>query len=120
MTYASIVPGQRDASSAEEAGTSFPIHEVGRNADIFPPEAGRLLQANSALNLYNYHLHSNGREIKAHLEFGFKFFPTGYKPLYRRARFALGNGIDIDVKPNQAKAYQGKNARQSPPVFGEN
>ena len=36
---------------AEAEGTSWPIHEVGRNADIFPPEAGRLLAANSALAL---------------------------------------------------------------------
>ena len=46
----------------DEGGTSWPIHEVGRNADIFPPEAGRLLAANSALALTAGHLHSNGRE----------------------------------------------------------
>jgi len=33
--------------SADEGGSNWPIHEVGRNADIFPPEAGRLLAANS-------------------------------------------------------------------------
>src|SRR5262249_57550671 len=76
--------------------------EVGRNADIFPPESGRLLQANSALSLDAGHLHANGRETKAHLEFAFKLFPNGYKPLYKRASLRLGNGIDIDVKPNQA------------------
>jgi hypothetical protein len=103
MTYSSIVPGQHDAGSAEEGGTSWPIHEVGRNADIFPPEAGRLLAANSALSLTAGHIHPNGRETKAHLEFAFKFFPQGYKPLYRRSSLRLGNGIDIDVQPNQAK-----------------
>jgi len=97
------VPGERDANSADEGATSWPIHEVGRNADLFPPEAGRLLAANSALSLTAGHIHSNGRETKAHLEFAFKFFPTGYKPLYRRSSLRLGNGIDIDVKPNQAK-----------------
>ncbi len=102
MTYVSLVPGQADASSAEEAATSWPIHEVGRNADIFPPEAGRLLAANSALSLTAGHIHSNGRATQAHLEFAFKFFPKGYQPLYRRSTLRLGNGIDIDVKPNQA------------------
>jgi hypothetical protein len=102
MTYVSLVPGQGDASSAEEAATSWPIHEVGRNADIFPPESGRLLAANSALSLTAGHIHPNGRETKAHLEFAFKFFPKGYQPLYRRSTLRLGNGIDIDVKPNQA------------------
>jgi mono/diheme cytochrome c family protein len=104
MTYVSLVPGQADpnASSADEGATSWPIHEVGRNADIFPPESGRLLAANSALSLTAGHIHPNGRETKAHLEFAFKFFPKGYQPLYRRSALRLGNGIDIDVKPNQA------------------
>jgi hypothetical protein len=75
---------------------------VGRNADIFPPEAGRLLQANSALSLDAGHIHANGRATNAHLEFAFKFFPQGYKPAYRRSNMRLGNGIDIDVMPNQA------------------
>jgi mono/diheme cytochrome c family protein len=99
MTYSSVVGGERGA--AEEASSSWPIHEVGRNPDLFPPEAGRLLAANSALALSAGHLHSNGRETKAHLEFAFKFFPRGYKPLYRRSALRLGNGIDIDVKPNR-------------------
>jgi hypothetical protein len=100
MTYSSVVPGERGGDNAETE-TSWPIHEVGRNADVFPVEAGRLLAANSALALSAYHLHSNGRETKAHLEFAFKFFPKGYKPLYNRANFRLGNGVDVDVKPNQ-------------------
>jgi len=76
MTYSSLVPGQRGSDTPEaEGSTSWPIHEVGRNADIFPPEAGRLLAANSSLALSAGHVHSNGRETKAHLEFAFKFFP---------------------------------------------
>ena len=100
MTYESIVEGERASSGANEGGGSWPIHEVGRNADIFPPEAGRLLAAHSSLSLNAGHLHSNGRETKGHLEFAFKFFPKGYKPIYKRASMRLGNGIDIDVRPN--------------------
>jgi mono/diheme cytochrome c family protein len=102
MTYSSIVPREPGAIGADEGGSSWPIHEVGRNADIFPVEAGRLLAANSSLSLSAYHLHANGRETKGSLEFAFKFFPKGYKPLYRRSSLRLGNGIDMDVKPNQA------------------
>ena len=99
MSYSSVVPGE---SVDGERSTIWPVHEVGRNADIFAPEAGRLLMANSALSLDNYHLHPNGRETNAHLEFGFTFFPKGYTPLYRRSGLRVGNGIDIDMKPNQA------------------
>jgi hypothetical protein len=96
------VAGDRaDVAEAEASATSWPIHEVGRNADIFPQAAGRLLAANSSLALNAYHLHANGRQTKAHLEFAFKFFPRGYKPEYRRSGLRLGNGIDIDVKPNR-------------------
>jgi mono/diheme cytochrome c family protein len=104
MTYSSVVQSDRgpNAGEVESSASSWPIHEVGRNADVFPPEAGRLLAANSALSLDAYHVHSNGRETKAHLEFAFKFFPKGYKPQYRRSTLRLGNGIDIDVRPNQA------------------
>ena len=102
MTYESVAQGEGASTvDAEAAGTSWPIHEVGRNPDIFPPEAGRLLQKNSSLALSAYHWHSNGRETKAHLEFGFRFFPAGYKPLYKRSTLRLGNGIDLDVKPDQ-------------------
>ena len=101
MSYSSVVQGKR-SDNADERFTTWPVHEVGRNADVFSPEAGRLLEANSALSLDNYHLHANGRESKAHLEFGFKFFPKGYTPLYRRSSLRVGNGIDIDMKPNQA------------------
>jgi len=100
MTYTSVRQGEK--GTGDELASSWPIHEVGRNADIFPPEAGRLLQAHSALSLDAGHIHSNGRETKAHLEFAFKLFPKGYKPAYRRSSLRLGNGIDIDVMPNQA------------------
>jgi len=39
MTYESVVEAERASSGANEGGGSWPIHEVGRNADIFPPEA---------------------------------------------------------------------------------
>jgi len=102
MTYSSVVEGERPGSGADEGGSSWPIHEVGRNADIFPPEAGRLLAAHSSLALSAGHLHSNGRETKGHLEFAFKFFPRGYKPTYKRSNVRLGDGINIDVRPNEA------------------
>jgi mono/diheme cytochrome c family protein len=103
MTYSTIVQGgDGNATAPEEASTGWPIHEVGRNPDVFPPESGRLLAANSALALTAAHVHANGRETKAHLEFGFRFFPKGYKPLYKRSSLRLGNGIDIDIKPNKA------------------
>ncbi len=101
MTYSSGVLSE-DGGEVVGPTTNWPIHEVGRNADIFPEKAGRLLPANSALHLRASHLHSNGRETTGHLEFGFKFFPPDYEPEYTRTGPRLGNGIDIDVLPDRA------------------
>ncbi len=96
QTYTSKVPG------VENSSTTWPTHEVGKNADIFTLEAGRLMRANSILDLSSAHIHANGHATTAHLEFGYKFLPKDYKPVYKQARVNLGNTIDMDVKPNTA------------------
>jgi hypothetical protein len=94
----------RDNPEGDEDVVSWPVHEVGRNPDFFDPKAAVLLKKGSYIVSDSLHLHSNGRDTRAHLEFGYKFMPIGYRPLYKRARFGLGNGVDIDIKamdPNQ-------------------
>ena len=97
-------PNVDDLTAAVSGGsTGWPVHEVGRNADFFDPEAGRLLRAGSSIVSNSVHLHSSGRDTKAHLEVGFKFLPKGYKPTYRSApNRVLGNGSDIDIRPMEA------------------
>jgi hypothetical protein len=87
-----------DPLAAGDDSTSWPVHEVGREADFFDAKSARLLKAGSSLVSDSVHLHSNGRDTTAHLEIAFKFMPKGYKPDYRRATYALGNGVDIDIK----------------------
>ncbi|HEX6217161.1 MAG TPA: hypothetical protein VFZ38_20150, partial [Vicinamibacterales bacterium] len=82
--------------------TSWPVHEVGREADIFDQKSARLLRKGSSIVSDSVHLHSNGRDTTAHLEIAFKFMPRGYKPEYRRATYALGNGVDIDIRGMEA------------------
>jgi hypothetical protein len=77
----------------------FPVHEVGRNADHFDANAGRLLAANSVLLFNSVHLHANGLDTKAHLEIGFKFHPRGYKPAFTFRQLFVGNGPDLDIRP---------------------
>ena len=73
------------------------------SSGLVPPEAGRLMAADSVLQLDSAHLHANGRETTSHLEFAFKFFPKGYQPKYGRSSLRLGNGTDIDA--HEAIAY---------------
>jgi hypothetical protein len=96
-----IIPGQ---------SVSFPVHEVGRNGDVFDPDAGPLLAAGSAFFTDSVHMHSNGRDTVGHLEIGFRFHPKGYEPKYKSAISILGNGVDIsvegDAKDQELHAYQ--------------
>ena len=80
---------------------SWPVHEVGRNADIFDPEGARVLRAGSSLVSNSTHLHSNGTDTRAHLEVGFRFHPKDYEPKYRTANFFIGSGSDIDIKAGE-------------------
>ena len=43
MNYGSLAPDAADGQRPD----GWPVHEVGRNADVFPPEAGRILEAGS-------------------------------------------------------------------------
>ena len=85
----------------EDQSTGWPVHEVGRNPDIFDPEGGRLLRANSVFATDSVHMHSNGRDTTGHLEIGFRFHPVGYEPKYERTTLGLGNGVVISITGNQ-------------------
>jgi hypothetical protein len=92
-----------DIGIDENNSTSWPVHEVGRNADFFDPKGARLLRARSWVVSNSVHLHSNGQDTRAHLEIGFKLQPKGYMPTVKRSLSrGLGNGVDIDIKPMEA------------------
>ena len=95
--------GELDLERDEETTTGWPVHEVGRNADIFAEKAGRLLSANSSVVSSSIHLHSNGVDTTARIEIGWKFHPRGYEPtLKRRTRRGLADGVNIDIRPELA------------------
>jgi hypothetical protein len=92
-----------DTGGGDGVNTPWPVHEVGRGADFFPPEAGRLLRKGSKIVSNSVHLHSNGRDTKARLEIAFKFHPVGYQPTVKSSQSrSLGNGLDISIKPMEA------------------
>ena len=90
-----------NAERIDETTTGWPVHEVGRNADIFDPEGGRLLRANTFIYSDSVHMHSNGKDTTGHLEIGFRFHPVGYEPKYERVILGLGNGVDISIAGNE-------------------
>lgn len=93
--------GDSSAAFFDPTVTSWPVHEVGRNADIFGLESARLLRANSFIVSDSAHLHSNGRDTTSHLEIGFKFAPKGFEPKFKRSTESLGRGQDVDIDANE-------------------
>ena len=89
---------EQDTARNRDTTTGWPVHEVGRNADTFDAQAGRRLSAHSSVVSNSVHLHSNGRDTKAHLEIAWKFHPVGYEPTLEPARRSLGDGLNIDIK----------------------
>jgi mono/diheme cytochrome c family protein len=80
---------------------SWPIHEVGRNADVFDLDAGKLLKAGSRVGFPNVHLHANGTDTAVHLEVGFRFHPKGYQPKMQERILTIGTG-DLDIRPMES------------------
>jgi hypothetical protein len=96
MIWSTRAPG-----GGNNAVTSWPVHELGRNPDLFDPRGGRLLRAGSSVVSNSVHLHSNGKPTTAHLEIGFYLHPKGYEPEYRTLPFELGDGMNIDIRGGQ-------------------
>ncbi len=107
MIWNTRVVGEEDdaapeGDTAEGTGaTGWPVHELGRNPDIFDPRAGRLLRAGSSAVSNSVHLHSSGQDTRAYLEIGWYFHPKDYEPEYRSGGFSLGDGMNIDIRGNQ-------------------
>ena len=78
------------------AGGGWPVHEVGRNADIFDSQAGKRLPAGSSVAFPSVHLHANGKDTRATLQVGFKFHPVGYKPQIQSTLLTVGTD-DLDI-----------------------
>ena len=85
-----------------EPGGCCPVHEAGRNADVFDAEAGKLMRAGSSLMFGSIHMHSNGRDTTGHLEIGFKFHPRGYEPRYQSTGVMVATNNDLIDIPGGA------------------
>ena len=95
-----MLPVGPDGRPVAESGF-WPLHEVGRNPDVFHPDSGKLLKAGSKILFPSAHLHSNGRHTRAQLEIGLKFHPEGYEP--SRTVQTIGPAtVDLDIRPMEA------------------
>lgn len=80
-------------------GTFLNEYALGKNADVFPDGAGRLLKAGTKIN-FNLHLHSVGQETPANVALGLKLYPKGYQPKYAETTEKVGDPKDLDLPAN--------------------
>lgn len=66
------------------------VYEVGQNALFVPENVGIPLKAGSSIYFNSTHLHSIGKEVKFHVQVGFKFHPKGYMPKYPHGYVGMG------------------------------
>ena len=89
----------------DPGGGGISGHEVGRNGEVFPLEAGKLIPARGVFE-WNLHVHSpgvRGADRQAVLNLGLKFHPRGYAPKFREGGFRPSVS-ELDIRtdsPNQ-------------------
>ncbi len=80
-------------------GTFLNEYALGKNADVFPDGAARLMKAGTKIN-FNLHLHAIGQETAANVALGLKFYPKGYVPKFVEISEHAGDQPDLDIPAN--------------------
>jgi mono/diheme cytochrome c family protein len=75
-------------------------YAVGKGADIFPANSGRLIRAGSKIN-FNLHLHPDGEETPVQVAIAFKLFPKGEVPKYVAFTQHMGDVNELDIPPGE-------------------
>jgi hypothetical protein len=81
-------------------------YAVGKNADIFPENSGRLIRAGSKIH-FNLHLHPNGEETPVLVSLGLKLYPKGSTPKYVAFTQHMGDVADLDIPAGQITRSDG-------------
>ena len=92
----------------EDDPTGFFLNEyaIGKAADIFPPESGRLIRAGSKLN-FNLHMTPDGEETPVDVQLGLTVMPKGQVPKYVAFTQHMGDVNDLDMPANEVVRNDG-------------
>jgi hypothetical protein len=98
-----VTTSMKHADDADDGdnvqGAFLNEYALGKNADVFPEGAGRLIKAGTKIN-FNLHLHSMGQDTMANVALGLSLYPKGYKPKYLETTEKVGDPKDLDIPPN--------------------
>jgi hypothetical protein len=90
----------------DPTGIFFNEYAIGKEADIFPAGAGRLIKAGSKV-LWNLHLHPDGEATDVQVEMALKLFPKGQTPKYIEFTQHMGDMADLDLPGGQVTRTDG-------------
>ena len=101
---------------ADPTGLFLNEYAVGKSADIFPPNSGRLIKAGSKVH-WNLHLHPNGVETPVQISMAFKLYAKGQVPKYVAFTQHMGDTNDLDIPAGAITRNDGYFRLQSPAVL---
>jgi mono/diheme cytochrome c family protein len=81
-------------------------YALGKNADIFPPNSGRLVKAGTKIN-FNLHLNPRGEETPVRVAVAWKVFPKGVVPKYVAFTQHMGDVTDLDIPAGAISRHDG-------------
>ena len=81
-------------------------YAIGKEADIFPGNSGRLIKAGSKIH-FNIHLHPDGVETPVQVSLALKVYPKGTVPKYVAFTQHMGDVNDLDLPAGQITRNDG-------------
>jgi len=81
-------------------------YAIGKEADIFPSNSGRLIKAGSKIH-FNIHLHPDGVETPVQVSLALKVYPKGMVPKYVAFTQHMGDVNDLDLPAGQITRNDG-------------
>jgi len=81
-------------------------YAIGKNADIFPSNSGRLIKAGSKIH-FNLLLHPDGEITPVKISLGLKLYPKGTTPKYVAFTQHMGDVTELDLPAGQITRSDG-------------
>jgi hypothetical protein len=81
-------------------------YAIGKGADMFPTDSGRLIKAGSKIH-FNLHLHADGNDTPVSVSLGLKLYPKGVVPKYVAFTQHMGDVNELDLPAGQITRSDG-------------
>jgi len=81
-------------------------YALGKNADIFPPDSGRLVKAGTKIN-FNLHLNPRGKETPVRVAVAWKAYPKNQVPTYVAFTQHMGDAPELDIPAGSISRHDG-------------